>query len=705
MSVHKRLLIEGVTARHALISEESVAAKNSMFVGNMKLVKGGGQLQVYHLKSDHVPAAVMERDNSMTSDEASTIVGWYELALQRGWFTSLSSVFPAKYMLEDFVLETPLSTVETDIATLQSTVAALDSVFSTDAERVQNFVDALASGGDIHTAIQVVQADVDSNEAAASADRVAVRSEFVAADDAIKGAVSADYDTLKKIQEIIIAESGATDVDFVADRARLALLEDTYEDSDVDDAIQVETSARQAAVTSLVDSATSSGDTLGKLETRVVATENTFSDLVIADAILASKNSLIDSATAAGDTLKKAEDRIVLLEDTYSDSAIDTEIDTKVAAVVDSAPSVLSTLNALAQALNDDDQFSTTIAGQIGAKRAITDSYSQSEIDGKVDTEKARITQELLDRASGDTALGGRLDTIEAVDYGTQAELDVQKGRIDQELVDRASADTALGGRLDTIEAVDYGTQAELDVQKGRIDQELVDRASADTALGGRLDVIEAVDYGTQAELDVQKGRIDQELLDRASGDTALGGRLDTIEAVDYGTQAELDVEKARIDTNVVSISQKANSTDIYTQTAADLKFSVIENPAFTTKITTPELHCSNIMSQNAHLKLGSQHTNDVNIFLNGQETLQITRTGSEVRYTAHGGSGTNRFNQDVICNDTIHTTNLVVTADGPASSSAAGVEGELRSDGGWVYVCIATDTWRRIQVPTDASW
>ncbi|HIE83421.1 MAG TPA: hypothetical protein EYQ00_06015, partial [Dehalococcoidia bacterium] len=547
MSVHKRLLIEGVTARHALISEESIAAKNSVFVGNMKLVKGGGQLQVYHLKSDHVPAAVFDRDSTIASDEASTVVGWYELALRRGWFTSLGAVFPPKYLLDDFEVETPLSTVETDIETLQTTVAALDSVFSTDAERVQSFVEALAVGGDVYSAIQVVQTDVDSNEAAASTDRFDVRSEFAAADAAIKGAVSGDYDTLKKIQEIIIAESGATDVDFVADRARLDLLEATYEDSDVDDAIQVEVSARQAAVTALVDSATSSGDTLGKLETRVVATENTFSDVAIAEAILASKTSLIDSATESGDTLKKAEDRIVLLEATYSDNDVDTEIDTKVAAVVDSAPAVLSTLNALAQALNDDVQFSTTIAGQIGAKRAISDSYSQSEIDGKVDTEKARITQELLDRASGDTALGGRLDVIEAVDYGTQAELDVQAGRITQELLDRASADTALGGRLDVIEAVDYGTQAELDVQAGRITQELLDRASADTALGGRLDVIEAVDYGTQAEL---------------------------------------NVEKARIDSNVVSISQKANSTDIYTQSAADLKFAELAAPTLSGTVT-----------------------------------------------------------------------------------------------------------------------
>ncbi len=105
-------------------------------------------------------------------------------------------------------------------------------------------------------------------------------------------------------------------------------------------------------------------------------------------------------------------------------------------------------------------------------------------------------------------------------------------------------------------------------------------------------------------------------------------------------------------------------------------------------------------MSQNSHLKLGSQHTNDVNIFLNGQETLQITRSGSEVRYTAHGGTGSNRFNQDVICGGT-----FIFTQATPVSATAAGVIGSVSVDASYVYVCVATNQWRRISIPTDNSW
>ena len=85
------------------------------------------------------------------------------------------------------------------------------------------------------------------------------------------------------------------------------------------------------------------------------------------------------------------------------------------------------------------------------------------------------------------------------------------------------------------------------------------------------------------------------------------------------------------LDARQTTVAQEAayrKIADSYTETevnSALLLKAAVDNPTFTTKITTPELHCSNLMSQNSHLQLGSQHTNDVNIYLNGQETLQIT--------------------------------------------------------------------------------
>jgi len=162
---------------------------------------------------------------------------------------------------------------------------------------------------------------------------------------------------------------------------------------------------------------------------------------------------------------------------------------------------------------------------------------------------------------------------------------------------------------------------------------------------------------------------------------------------------ANTDVAANKLKVGYTEALVSAN-TDVSANKAAILTKADSDDPSFTTKITTPELHVTTIMSQNAHLKLGSQHTNDLNIKLNGIETLQITRSGSEVRYTAHGGSGSNRFNQDVICNGS-----FIFTPSTPSSSSAAGTVGTVAVDASYVYVCIATNTWRRIAIPNDATW
>ena len=79
------------------------------------------------------------------------------------------------------------------------------------------------------------------------------------------------------------------------------------------------------------------------------------------------------------------------------------------------------------------------------------------------------------------------------------------------------------------------------------------------------------------------------------------------------------------------------------------------DDAVFTTKISTPIIHTSQIMSQSSHLKIGSKDTNDFNIFLNNAETLQLTRSGTEVRYQSNGGTGKHRFMNDVEFNGDIN--------------------------------------------------
>jgi hypothetical protein len=63
------------------------------------------------------------------------------------------------------------------------------------------------------------------------------------------------------------------------------------------------------------------------------------------------------------------------------------------------------------------------------------------------------------------------------------------------------------------------------------------------------------------------------------------------------------------------------------------------------------------------------------------------------------------------IKNPSAASNNVVLNADGtvrlpvsstPASASATGSAGEIRWDGTYIYICTATNTWRRI---LHATW
>ena len=71
-------------------------------------------------------------------------------------------------------------------------------------------------------------------------------------------------------------------------------------------------------------------------------------------------------------------------------------------------------------------------------------------------------------------------------------------------------------------------------------------------------------------------------------------------------------------------------------------------------------MHAPELMSQSSHLKLGSVQTNDCNLFLNNQETLQWTRSGSEVRFTSQGGTGEFRYMSKVNINGDLEATGIV---------------------------------------------
>ena len=181
-------------------------------------------------------------------------------------------------------------------------------------------------------------------------------------------------------------------------------------------------------------------------------------------------------------------------------------------ALTNGAPELLNTLNELAAAIGDDENFSTTITNQI-ASETTARTNADTALSGRLDTLEAdpttgaALTAETNARTSADTALSNRLDTLEA-DPTTQTLLTA-------ETTARTNADNALSGRLDTLEA-DPTTATALTA-------ETTARTNADNALSGRLDTLEA-DPTTQTLLTA-------ETTARTNADNALSGRLDTLEA------------------------------------------------------------------------------------------------------------------------------------------------------------------------------
>ena len=274
--------------------------------------------------------------------------------------------------------------------------------------------------------------------------------------------------------------------------------------------------------------------------------ENKFFTEARAKAALAPELAAEESARLAGDAAEAAarqaadnslDARLDVIEGSGEGSVAKAEqdakdyADQKVAALVNSAPAVLDTLKELSDALGGDENFATTVAGQIGV------------VDDKVDQEildrQSAVSAEQSARESADQALDGRLDVLEA-DPTTKSYVDGEvsdlQGQITQEISDRQQAisdeedarelaDSNLSSRISVLEQ-DPVTKAYVDGEvsdlQGQITQEISDRQSdvnaeesralaAEGLLDGRIDVLEQ-DPTTKAYVDGIQSALDSRL-------------------------------------------------------------------------------------------------------------------------------------------------------------------------------------------------
>ena len=102
----------------------------------------------------------------------------------------------------------------------------------------------------------------------------------------------------------------------------------------------------------------------------------------------------LDAALGAIDLTDLISDTTTATTTTWSSSKIDSAIDAAVTALVDGAPGLLDTLNELAAALGDDENFATSIATSITNAQTAAENYADSlavnyEVAGAADAAEA----------------------------------------------------------------------------------------------------------------------------------------------------------------------------------------------------------------------------------------------------------------------------------------------------------------------------
>ena len=404
----------------------------------------------------------------------------------------------------------------------------------------------------------------------------------------------------------------------------------------------------------------------------------------------------------------------------YSTAFIQAYIDAKIAGVLDTAPEALDTLNELAAAIGDDASFLTTMASANTNLQTNIDTLStaaatartnlqtllQNAVDAvqaDVDTNETTSASAFAAEASArGTALTNLQTTLQGLIDAVQADVDANELASD-------NAETALSGRLDTLEA-DPTTATAVAAVQADVDANETASDAAETALSGRLDVLEA-DPTTKTYVDTQvAGLVDSapgvlntlDELAAALGDdanfaTTVTNSIAAVQADVDANETSSDVAEAALSARIATLEVDPTTATALAAVQADVDQNesdadaavvlkaAIESPTFTTKIESPEYH-----AVDSHLKFKCD-TNDIIFYPNNTETLQITRNSStgHPTFTANGGSGEFKFNQIVELAGGAKTT-LTDAADDGAAATAGVAVGQLYRNGSVVMIRVS---------------
>ena len=310
---------------------------------------------------------------------------------------SLSSSAAGALRTEYVAGDTALSaSAHTQRAAIDAKVSALDSTYATDAsvtslsssaEVRRNELNAALSAS-THTQREAIKGLATSaNNSLSSSAASALRTEYVAGDTALSS--SAHSDRIAKISVLSASAHAA--------RAGGATSASSHTQR-----IAVVNNLSSSAATALRAEYVAGDNALSSSAAAAIRTEYVAGDSALSASAHTQREAIKGLATTANNTLSGSSAGALRTEYVAGDSALSasqkTYIDAKVAGIVNSAPATLDTLDELAAALNDDPNFSASIATSIGNKLGAA--YSSSAA-GALRTEYK----------AGDTALSSSAHT------------------------------------------------------------------------------------------------------------------------------------------------------------------------------------------------------------------------------------------------------------------------------------------------------
>lgn len=346
--------------------------------------------------------------------------------------------------------------------------------------------------------IDTLQSDLDASEAAvaaevarATAEEIDIRADFAAADTALGTQITDEAGARAQGDQTnataITAERTRAEGAEAALDTRVDALEALDPTAEIDAAVTVERD-RALAAESALDGRL---DTLEGVDNLTQAEFNTFN--TANTAALALKADLVDGKVPLSQLPSVRTDDVYVVDYVAGGFA---DVDEALASVTAADEGDVAVING-----GPGGAFINT-----GSGWAPLSSGASGATDAEV---TAAVAAEAALRAAADNALDARLDTLEAVDYATQAELDAVEDGLQ-------AADTALGVRIDT----EHSHHA---ADRAAVESALATEVAARTAADADLqDAIDAEAQARDEADDALSGRITQEVSDRGAADTQI---------------------------------------------------------------------------------------------------------------------------------------------------------------------------------------